>query len=186
MRGNMMCAVTCLTFACLTLAACSGGGSAPDNAVSNAVTSLTTDTETAPADNVANASAADAGKLDTYIGKYPFDTVNGIRFYDQAIVKAAVAKAVPDKVIAALVIDPAAGPADMVFGQDGRVGAWSCEQHNCGDHQWTVLVDPVKAQALVCYHDAETMQGQSRWYDGTGGSAMRAGAECPSGENPAG
>ncbi|CAN5185538.1 hypothetical protein BH10PSE12_BH10PSE12_21230 [soil metagenome] len=170
--------------ACMALVACSGGSSGPDNGIANTVDETPAPVENA--DNGLDTAVSDAKRLEIYVGKYPFDKVDGRSFYDEAAVKAAVAGAVADKPIAAMVIDPAAGPADMIFRQDGRIGAWACEQHNCGDHQWTVLIDPAKGDAQVCYHDAESMQDQSRWYDGHGASALRPGAQCPAGDAPTG
>jgi hypothetical protein len=162
-----------LLLACLLAAGCSGTQKTPENvATDNGV-------EKEASNATANNATAPADPLAAYVGKYPFDKVDGKTFYEQPVVKAAVAKAVADKEIAALVGKAGDGPAGPIALIDGKVSAWACEAHNCGDHQWTIMVDGAAGTARVCYHDAETMQDQSRWYDGAGGSAMKAG-ECPS------
>lgn len=162
-----------MTAACLLAASCSGGKKEADNAVNASADEMT---ENAAVSNIATPAT---DPLAAYIGKYPFDKVDGKTFYDQPIIKAAVAKAVPEKDIAKMVSEAGDGPAGPIAKIDGKVAAWACEAHNCGDHNWTILADGAAATAQVCYHDFETMQEQSRWYDGTGASAMKPGG-CPS------
>lgn len=120
------------------------------------------DIETAsPASAATGTSGLD---LAAYVGKYPFDKVNDVAFFDQPTVKSAIAAAIPDKTILGWVMGEHGGPSAPFEMKNGRVAAWACEQHNCGDHQWTVLIDPAGTSAEVCYQDAAAMPGKTRWY----------------------
>jgi hypothetical protein len=155
-------AVPLLTVAC---------GQAPDNALAepaNAATSASA-TEAAPANLAsadaapANAAAAAPGPLSAYVGKYPFDPVNGVSFLAQPSVRAAVQTAVPSAAIRAWVLDRA-GPQAPIALRDGRLIAWGCETHNCGPHQWTILIGPDGSAAEICYHDDRQDPAHSLWY----------------------
>lgn len=113
-----------------------------------------------------------------YVGKYPFDPVDGIAWYDHPVVQAGVKATVKDPDIAALLVDPAAGPSGPIWQAKGRINAWGCEQHDCGDHQWTVMVKPETGQVDVCYSDATKTPGQSRWIFADGRDELRDDS-CP-------
>jgi hypothetical protein len=119
-----------------------------------------------------------AGALDSYLGHYPFDAVGGVRFLDQPAVAKAVAALVPDAKVRALVLG-GEGPGTPVARKDGKLLAWGCETHNCGAHDWAILIAPDGGEASVCYHDAATMRERARWYLAPGRSEMRDG-DCPS------
>lgn len=120
------------------------------------------DIETAsPAPAEGGASGAD---LAAYAGKYPFDKVNDLPFFDHPTVKAAVSEAIPDKTVLAWVMGEKGGPSAPIEMKNGKVMSWACEQHNCGDHQWTVLIDSAGTNAEVCYQDAAALPGKTRWY----------------------
>lgn len=120
------------------------------------------DVETAsPAPADAGAAGVDLG---AYAGKYPFDKVNDVAFFDQPVVKAAIAAAIPEKAVLGWVMGANGGPSAPIEVKNGKVASWACEQHNCGDHQWTVLIDPAGKAAEVCYQDAAALPGKTRWY----------------------
>lgn len=119
-----------------------------------------------------------AGALDSYLGHYPFDAVGGVRFLDQPAVAKAIGALVPDTKIRALVLG-GEGPGTPVARKDGKLLAWGCETHNCGGHDWTILIASDGGEASVCYHDAATMRERSRWYLAPDRSEMRDG-DCPS------
>lgn len=164
----------------LLVAGCSGGGSGAANNAAGAAEETVTNAPSEESENAAVAAntTAPSDALAAFVGKYPFDKVDGASFLDQPAVTAAVTRAVPDEATRKWILSPDSGPAGPVFRKGEAIGSWACEQHNCGDHQWTILMAPT-GTAQVCYHDAETMQEQSRWYDGNGGAAMKPGA-CPS------
>lgn len=133
------------------------------------------------AKRVAAPHSPDAGAsatLSAYVGHYPFDKVNGTSFLDQPSVIAAVDRLVSDGRIRALVLG-GDGPGTPVALQAGKLVAWGCETHNCGDHDWTVSIAPDGSDPSVCYHDAATMQARSRWYLAPDRVEMRDG-DCPS------
>lgn len=128
--------------------------------------------------STAAATPTAAGALDRYLGHYPFDAVDGVRFLDQPAVTKAVTSLVPDAGIRTLVLG-GDGPGTPVARKDGKLLAWGCETHNCGAHDWTILIAPDGGGASVCYHDAATMRTRARWYLAPGRSEMRDG-DCPS------
>ena len=121
---------------------------------------------------------AAAGALDSYLGHYPFDAVGGVRFLDQPAVTRAVAALVPDSKIRTLLLG-GDGPGTPVVRKDGKLLAWGCETHNCGGHDWAILIAPDGGGANVCYHDAVTMRDRARWYLTPNRTEMRDG-DCPS------
>lgn len=116
--------------------------------------------------------------LARYAGKYPFDKVGGMTFLANPAVVDAVDALVGDAHIRALVLG-GDGPGTPIARRAGKLIAWGCETHNCGDHEWSVLIAPDGAGAQICYHDASTTGDRSRWYTGAGRADMRDGS-CPS------
>lgn len=152
--------------ALMALAAC-GGAESGDAEGDAAAPEASADA--APAD----AAGGGSGDLAGYVGKYPFDEVDGVTWNDHPLVTAGVAKTVTDDAVReAMQMD---GPSAPIAMYQGKVGAWSCQQHNCGDHQWTVLVDPQTGATDVCYHNAEQSGDQSRWFLADGKEETRAG-----------
>ncbi|WP_157218805.1 hypothetical protein [Flavisphingomonas formosensis] len=181
MTGLRICLAAALA---LGAAACSKP--AADNAASADVTAgnVVTVPESGPVNAMVSAPAeeaggADQGDLGAYVGHYPFDKVGGVSFIENPKVKAAIARTVTDKAILRWVTDPDAGPSDTIYRKDGKIAAWSCQQHNCGDHNWTLLVDPDGAKAALCYHDAEKSGGGSLWYPAGGGEPEKRDGDCP-------
>ncbi|MGA1799653.1 hypothetical protein VH567_12845 [Sphingomonas sp. 4RDLI-65] len=115
--------------------------------------------------------------ITAYVGKYPHDAVDGVDFFDRTDVAAGLVAAVGDPKLRQT-IRGRSGPATPIFTVGDRVAAWGCEQHNCGDHNWTVLVDAKRGKTEVCHHDAATMGARSDWYDGD--APVRRDAPCPS------
>lgn len=113
-------------------------------------------------------------KLASYVGKYPFDKVDGVAWNDHALVKAGIAATVKDKAVlkAIATLDGPASPIEM---KDGKVASWACEAHNCGPHQWAVLVDPRTGATDVCYFDEAADAAQSRWFLSGGKEEKRDG-----------
>ena len=129
----------------------------------------------APADAApAAAKAGDAKGLAAYVGKYPFDKVDGVAWNDHPAVKAGLAATVKDaKVLKA--IQTLEGPAAPIEMHDGKVMAWACQQHNCGPHQWAVLVDPATGATDVCYYDEAASASDARWFLAGGKEERRKG-----------
>ncbi|MBD8618956.1 hypothetical protein IFT67_08480 [Sphingomonas sp. CFBP 13728] len=123
------------------------------------------------------AGQAQTTPITAYVGKYPHDAVGGVDFFDRTDVATGLVHAVGDAKLREM-IRGRTGPETPIFTLGNRVAAWGCEQHNCGDHNWAVLVDPKGGKTEVCYHDAATMGTRSDWYDGA--APARRDAACPS------
>lgn len=136
----------------LVLASCSGSG-APGATASAA---------SGDAGAVAEADPARTG-LAVYVGKYPFDEVNGSTWENNRQVTDGVKSTVSDPAIAARVLDYT-GPATPIAMVDGKVVAGVCEAHNCGDHNWEIFIHPDGSGTEVCYYDADKTPGWSVWY----------------------
>lgn len=113
-------------------------------------------------DNMTTAAAATT--LAAYAGKYPFEKLDGVAFMAHPLVIAGVEKAVGDAEVKRWVLKDDAGPSTPIVLKDGRLLSWRCQQHNCGDHNWTILIDPASAATEVCYHNAELTGEGARWY----------------------
>lgn len=131
----------------------------------------------APPATVAPAKAA-APDLTAYVGKYPFDKVDDVAFSDHPLVKAGIAATVTDASVRKA-ITTTQGPSAPIETIDGKVAAWSCQQHKCGEHQWMILVDPATGATDVCYVNDPAMAGESRWFL-AGGKEEKRDGDCSS------
>ncbi|SEH16723.1 hypothetical protein SAMN05428974_1844 [Sphingopyxis sp. YR583] len=167
--------------AALTLSAC-GSEKAPAAPTPDSKTAATT-TDAAPAKAPATAAPAKAGApdLSAYVGKYPFDKVDGVAFGDHPLVKAGIAATVTDARVRTA-ITATAGPSAPIEMIDGKVASWACQQHKCGEHQWTVLVDPATGATDVCYVNDPAMTNESRWFLAGGKEEKRKG-DCAAEKN---
>lgn len=147
------------------------GGSNDETAPANSVVvniSTTANSATVNSSPV----AADPG-LAAYEGKYPFDKVDGIAFLEQPAVKAAVEAATGDTAVRGFVLS-GKGPQSPIVVRDGKLIAWGCEQHNCGAHNWTLMVAPDGTSGELCVVDEKV---GTRWY--AGGKPTGSTADCP-------
>jgi hypothetical protein len=159
--------------AALLLAGCHGARSGNETATPSPAPGPTSVAVPLP-----QAAATPAALLGRYAGHYPFDAIDGVRFFEQPAVTRAVAALVSDPAIRAQVLG-GDGPAAPIALRHGRLLAWGCRTHDCGDHNWTVAIAPDGGAAAVCYHDAPAMQTRSRWYVAPDRTEMRDG-DCPS------
>lgn len=165
-----------LLAATLALAACG-----PGDRTSAAGADASKASGAAPAtDAVAPAPAADTG-LAAYVGKYPFDKVDGVAWNDHPAVKAGIAATVKDAKLRQT-IETLAGPAAPIETHEGKVVAWACETHNCGAHQWSVLVDPATGATDVCYYDEAVDSDRAHWFLAAGAEEWRDG-NCQLGQD---
>lgn len=163
-----------ITLAVLTLVGCGPSAKTAD-------ASETPDARPAiDASAPAAAPKADTG-LAAYVGHYPFDTVNGVAWNDHPAVKAGIARTVTNADVRRT-IETLAGPAAPIETYEGKVAAWACEAHNCGPHQWSVLVDPATGATDVCYYDESVDRDRSHWFLAAGTEEWRDG-NCQLGQD---
>lgn len=177
------------TFAfALILAACGANAEkAAADAPKKGAPSATATTRTPPDASATTTAAAGptetsplpptaGSKLASYVGKYPFDKVDGVTWNDNVLVKAGIAATVTDAAVRkAITTTP--GPSAPIEIKDGKVVAWSCEQHNCGSHQWSVHIDPRTGATDVCYFDEAADPDKARWFLANGKNEKRE-ANC--------
>lgn len=183
-RSPRLSASTLVGAIALTLAACGGDAGEKQAALpADAAPTVPADTAAVPVDQnapTATAAAAKPGEpnLAAYVGKYPFDKVDGVAFGDHPKVKAGIAATVTDaRVRTAITSTP--GPSAPIETIDGKVAAWACQQHKCGEHQWMILIDPATGATDVCYMNDLAMANESRWFLAGGKEEKRKG-DCTS------
>ena len=165
---------TMVLIAMLALPLLSGCGKKDDPTDTLAASNFTPPQTRAPTPSPGQAQTT---PITAYVGKHPHDAVGGVDFFDRTDVASGLVMAVGDAKLRET-IRGRSGPETPVFKIGERVAAWGCEEHNCGDHNWTVIVDSKAAKTQVCYHDAATMGTRSDWYDGA--APVRRAETCPS------
>ena len=121
--------------------------------------------------------------LTPYIGKYPFDVVNGHRFLDNPAVKAAIAASVPDaKARAGIAFAERSLSVPIVRVAGGRIliwgGAWRAEDR----YNWAVVIAPDGTKGEVCIFEAvgdDPELWSATWYAAGQPPVMKQG-DCPS------
>jgi len=130
-------------------------------------------TAAVPAGNQAQAAAT--GPLSVFVGRVPNQEVDGVFFADHPLVRRAVEAAVPDAAIRRWVLSQ--GTSSVIALRDGRLVSSACEPHNCGPHNWTILIDPAGTSAEVCYA-VNSIGERATWYAAGRAPEERAGP-CP-------
>jgi hypothetical protein len=110
--------------------------------------------------------------LALYKGKYPFDRVAGVTFIGHPAVRAAVRRAAPSPAMAATLLS--AGVATPIDVSPVWIASGACEPHNCGEHDWAILINRRTGQAIVC-HKPEG--GRAAWFKA--GRRIGGGDSCP-------
>lgn len=119
-------------------------------------------------------ASSPAGGLTAYIGKFPFEAVGGVTWHDHPMVTTGIRNTVTEAGVLNAMRAPGS-PSAPIATYEGKIGSWGCEQHNCGDHQWAVLVDPNTGATDVCYHNAEQTGDASQWFLSDGSQETRPG-----------
>jgi hypothetical protein len=122
------------------------------------------------------APPAKAPPVEAYVGKYPFDKVEGVSFLDHPAVRAAVTRSVSDPNARAWLLDAKGSPFPQIRRENAELVVVGCQQHACNQRNWAIYFNPASNLARVCY---SATGAQSRWYNGRGGSRVLAGS-CPS------
>lgn len=131
-------------------------------------------------DLLGNATSADAsatGPLSGYIGQYPFDEVGGVAFRDHPLVRAALSEAGGDNAPVDRILAGPGPSTPIALADDGRILSWGCEQHNCGPHNWALLVAADGSRPELCYHDEDATPATVWLVDGR---VTERSGDCPS------
>lgn len=129
----------------------------------------------AAATPAAPAAGTGAG-MTRYVGKYPFDKVDGTAFMADPRTAAAVKASGADAQVQKLVLG-ASGPQTPIRKVGDRIVSWGCEAHHCGPHNWTLSMRDDGSGGEVCYfrEGADPV-----WY--ADGKRTARTDPCPSGE----
>lgn len=184
LRNRRLSTATLIGAALLVLAACNQAPAGKEAAAAQAGDHAAADAAAPKAEAPKSATAAPAEApapgpdLNAYVGKYPFDKVDGVAFSDHPLVKAGIAATVKDARVRTA-ITTTQGPSAPIEMIGGKVAAWSCQQHKCGEHQWMILVDPATGATDVCYLNDPAMVDEARWFLADGKEEKRKG-DCSS------
>ena len=113
------------------------------------------------------------GPLAVYVGKQPFEPVEGTAFLDHERVKAAVVIAVRNEDPRLWVFRRDATRRPIVL-KDGRLLSVGCETGNCSGRNWTITIDTLGAIAEVCWHQG----GRTQIFSG-GRAGVASEGGCP-------
>lgn len=169
--------------ALLSLAACAQAENSPaenDEAVKSQPKAVPGTPDAPVGGKEARQSRVDLGP---YVGKYPFDVVNGHRFLDHPAVKAAIAAAVPDaKQRAAVAFEDDGLGLPIVKVDGGRILAWGGAKRAEDRYNWAVVIAPDGSKPEVCIYDGvgydEDFQA-AQWFEPGRPGIMKQG-RCPS------
>jgi hypothetical protein len=101
-------------------------------------------------------AAASTG-LSGYVGKYPFEKVQGVSFLANAQVRQQVARHTP-LALQKTILSPNIVGSPIARISPSLITATMCEPHNCGPHNWSILISADGAQAAVCHVNWEEEQ----------------------------
>lgn len=121
--------------------------------------------------------------LSAYVGKYPYDVVGGYRFFDNPVVRSAVARAVRDpRKRAGIRVEEDAVNVPIVRVAGGRILAWGGAKRAEDVENWAVVIAPDGSKPEVCIYEGLGNDGElqsSQWFEPGQPSIMKAG-RCPS------
>jgi len=162
------------TVSLVLLAGCAPPTATVTNNVAAETTTTNTDIVAAPAnttvavsDNAA-APSVETPSLAAYAGKSPYDKVAGKTFTETDPVKAAIAGSGASAEARKWLAD-ITGPASPIVLQNGKLVMNECQEHNCGDHNWTIAIAPDGTAPEICYYDMN-LGPKPQWF--VGGKAV--------------
>lgn len=100
--------------------------------------------------------------ISAYVGKYQFDKVRGVAFPRHPLVVQRVKAALAGSGIQSRVLDPNSTSVPIAR-QGDFIVSWACERHNCGSHQWAIVLTGSGRKASVCYYNEDLSEG-ARWF----------------------
>lgn len=111
--------------------------------------------------------------LSEYMDQYPFDAVQGMSFLNHPVVRRAVENAAPTDRIRARILEPGvAGPIAM---SSLFILSSACEAHNCGSHNWSILIGRTVPVHVVCYK----LEGRNAVWYRHGRQILSGSGRCP-------
>lgn len=119
--------------------------------------------------------------LSAYVGKYPFEAVQGVSFFQHPAVRAAVTASGVDREIQKAIVfeDTVVG---VVTETRGRLLVHGYDPVGAGSTNWAILMIPDGSKAAVCYSAGVVPDKQGAdWYYG-GDLAFTLYQACPSEE----
>jgi hypothetical protein len=130
----------------------------------------------APAGLAIAKGASAPGSLVAYVGKYPWDKVNGTTFKTDPRVRAAVAKATPSAEIRKVVLGEDMISPIIKVGDRLLASGW--DSRSAGAANWAILAALDGSRMAVCYY---TEGGGADWYvDGKVVATRHDTGGCPS------
>lgn len=126
--------------------------------------------------SASSVAAADLSGLERWVGKYPSDRIAGRRFFDHAGLRAEMQKTMGAEAYRAL--QQMRGPEGPVARAGDHIGAWRCQQHDCGDKNSTVIARIGKGDVVVCWQHAPE-RPRMRWYIPGRPPLDESGEGCP-------
>lgn len=92
-----------------------------------------------------------APSLNAYIGKYQFEEIAGYSLLNHPQFRNNVNAVVNNDIDRKWLFNENATSGPIEF-RDGKIIAWACEQHNCGNRNWNVAIDLQSQETEVCFH----------------------------------
>lgn len=171
-----------LAVALTGLAACAQADDPQKNVAEPAANSAEATPVAAPGNSVAPQQVAPrATDLSAYVGKYPHDVVNGHRFFENPVIRAAIAAAVPDRKQADGV-ETGEGVNVPIVEVNGRIIAWGGAKRAEDRYNWSVVIAPDGTKPEVCIYDGVGYDDDfqsAQWFEAGKPSIMKQG-KCPS------
>lgn len=171
-----------LAAALIGLAACAQADDQQRNAAEPVANAAEAKAPETPGNAAApKAAAPRATDLSAYVGKYPYDVVNGHRFFDNPVIKSAIAAAVPDRKQAEGV-RTGEGVNVPIVKVNGRIIAWGGAQRAEDRYNWAVVIAPDGSKPEICIYDGVGYDDDfqsSQWFEPGQPSIMKQG-KCPS------
>ncbi|MCW4462247.1 hypothetical protein OK349_11065 [Sphingomonas sp. BT-65] len=135
------------------------------------------------ATDASNAAAKASVSLSGYVGKYPGDKVDGQRFLDNPLVKAAIRSVLRDADDRAFIYGTR-GLEVPIYEKNGRIVAWGAENRAEDSYNWAVAITPDGGKADVCIYKAVAPVepdafASSQWFSAGKEGIMMQG-QCPS------
>lgn len=131
------------------------------------------------ADNAAKQATGAVPALSRYIGKYPYEKIDGVDFFHHPAVVKAVREAVHDPKIQRIVLSHN-NPMTPLRESRGRLLMASYEAASAGSVNWALVLPLNGAKAAVCYAAGDPVQdvsGATWYYEGEEGFVLYL--RCP-------